>query len=179
MNALTDIWSFCFFLSVKHGKKQPTNTRLATADELYTHRRHAHNTRLPPQPETQVWMRSYDDGPLLRTTQQGSQNATLALYLHVKGIVLHFGTLARLLSCRELDTDQHHHRFCPLRGCNDWFYLSINQLAPDKISALFRFKSRARQHDSKVVSLLNLPDSSVFILSLSRLWRDLQEIIKY
>lgn len=37
-------WLTSEVLSVEHGKKQPTNTRLATADELWTHRRHAHNT---------------------------------------------------------------------------------------------------------------------------------------
>lgn len=63
MNAPADIWS----LSVKHSKKQPTNTRLATADELYTHRRHAHNTPAsPPQPVTRVGVRNHDDWLLLK-----------------------------------------------------------------------------------------------------------------
>lgn len=36
-------WLTSEVLSVKHSKKQPTNTWLATADELYTHRRHTHS----------------------------------------------------------------------------------------------------------------------------------------
>lgn len=65
MNALTS--EVFLSLSVKHSKKQPTNTRLATADELYTHRRHAHNTPcFPPQPVTRVWMRIYEDRLLLK-----------------------------------------------------------------------------------------------------------------
>lgn len=75
------------FQSVKHGKKQPTNTRLATADELHTHRRHAHNSPA----SSSAGDPSLDEGPpwpaASQTTQRVIKNVTLALNLHVTGII--------------------------------------------------------------------------------------------
>lgn len=83
-------WLTSEFLSVKHGKKQRTNTWLATADEFYTHQRHAHNPPYPPthlllHPPTLVRIKSHYN-QLLYKQPNSVLKSYFATCLNVTGV---------------------------------------------------------------------------------------------